>query len=248
MLRDELMDYPAKKRRVSSHMVRESVSLKYNVSMGAMRRRSDSSLSKTGSGGTPSSRRASLRKSGSFASVNGGGGLETPVSARVSAPYSVVIDYSGYGSTPTARSIEARGMLAGFDEPATQKSVESIRSDTFSTSQESSQPLRRSTRLSTLRRELNDQFPYQEEEQRPVVRDTTLATPPSPEVVADDSIDISTPVSDLKAQPTALDLSKDCSHTQSGRVAKSTATKKSKGLVCSQLPQRRSNRIGKRRL
>ena len=50
VLRDEVLEYPSKKRRVSSHLVRESVSQKYNANMGSTRMRSDIIISKTSSG------------------------------------------------------------------------------------------------------------------------------------------------------------------------------------------------------
>ena len=231
VLRDEILDNPSKKRRISSHLVRESVSEKYNANMGSTRRRSDSSISKT-SNATPT-RRLSLRKSGSFGNTNVGL-RETPAQvARIDA-----------NASETQNDI-SKELLTTSDESAIQNSSHPTRPDTSNKSQKSSQTSRRSTRLSALQRELTDQLPYKEE-QLPEATYTPAAT--LPEAVADDSVGTSIHDSADKAQYTTANLDKDRPHVQSGRVSKSSATKKSRGLAASQLPQRRSNRIGKRRL
>lgn len=231
VLRDEILDNPSKKRRVSSHLVRESGGARYNANMGSTRRRSDSSISKT-SNATPT-RRLSLRNSGSFRKTNVDL-LETPTqAARIDA-----------NASETQSNI-SKELFTTSDESAIQNSNHPTRAGTSNKSQKSSQPSRRSTRLSALRRELTDQLPYKEE-QPPETTYTPAAV--LPEAVADDSVGTSIHGSADKAQYTTANLDKDRPHVQSGRVSKSTATKKSKGLAASQLPQRRSHRIGKRRL
>ncbi|KAL8796501.1 MAG: hypothetical protein Q9195_001175 [Heterodermia aff. obscurata] len=228
VLRDEILENPAKKRRVSSHLVRESVSEKYNANVGSTRRRSDSSISKS-SNGTPN-RRLSLRRSGSFAKTNAGL-LEIPTQAARLV-----------SNTPEAQGNEAPGLIATSANPSILNPEYSTRPGTLNKSQKPSQPLRRSTRLSALQQELTDQTPSKEE-QHPEATYTTAPTSPEAATLGTSVLD---PAS--SAQYTTVNLNKDRSQTQSGRVSKSTVTKKSKGLAASQLPQRRSSRVGKGRL
>ena len=215
VLRDEILGNPSKKRRVSSHLVRESVSQKYNANIGSTRRRSDSSIPKS-SNGTPN-RRSSLRRTGSIAKSMVGL-IETPTqAARLDA---------------TNASTSVSSYAGGVNTPKSQNSLE---------------PLRRSTRLSALQQELHDQLPSKpKEEQHPEATDRIEAT--SPEGARDCSAGISALVSTNKAQHPTTNLSQELLHTQTGRFSKSAITKKMKGLASSQLPQRRSDRIGKRRL
>lgn len=249
VLRDEILDNPSKKRRVSSHLVRESVSEKYNANMGSARRRTDSSVSKS-SNGTPQ-RRLSLRRVGSFANTKVGV-LETPTQAAhqyaVNTSTLASTNHAGYVNTSEAQSSESMELLTTSDKSTIQNFMHSTYPDTSNKSQKSSQLLRRSTRLSALRQELHDLTPSKStEEQHPEGANSTFVAT-SPEAVVDNSTGTSTHVPANKAQYTTANLGKDHSHTQTGRVSKSTATKTLKGLASSQLPQRRSDRIGRRRL
>ena len=214
MLRDEILGNPSEKRRVSSHLVRESVSQKYNASMGSTKRKSDSNIFKSSNETT--NRRLSFRRTGSFARSIVGLVEMLTQAARLDAdnPSTLVSNYAGDMSTPK--------------------------------SQNSPQPLRRSTRLSALRQELHDQLPFKpKKEHHPETTDIAVAT--SPDGARDCTASTSTLVSSNKAQHPNTNLSRDL-HIQAGRVSKGTTTKKMKGLASSQLPQRRSGRIGKRRL
>ena len=238
VLRDEILDNPSKKRRVSSHLVRESVGNKYNANMGSARRRSNSSISKS-SNGTPQ-RRLSPHRAGL---------PKTPTQVAVNASALVSPNYAGCVNTSEPQSNESLELFTASEMSNIQNSMHSTYPGTSSNSQNSSQPLRRSTRLSALRQELHDLTPSKSTEyQHPEGTTNSIFAATSPEAVADNSVGTSTYVSANKGQYIPEDLSKEHSHTQSGRVSKSTATKKSKGLASSQLPRRRSDRLGRGRL
>ena len=178
VLRDEILEYPSKKRRVSSHLVRESVSQKYNAKMGSTKRRGNSSMSKTSSGA--SSRRLSLHKSGPFVK-NKATLLETTTPDSrldtVNPPTRVSTDYAGYLHTAGAQSNESLEMLTVSDTSIIQKFRHSPSPSKFRESRKSSQPRRRSARLIALQQELADQLPLKEE-QHPEVTNATIATSP----------------------------------------------------------------------
>lgn len=249
VLRDEILDNPSKKRRVSSHLVRESVSEKYNANMGSARRRTDSRVSKS-SNGTPQ-RRLSLRRVGSFANTKVGV-LETPTQAAhqdaVNTSTLASANHAGYVNASEAQSNESMELLTTSDKFTIQNFMHSTDLDTSNKSQKLSQPLRRSTRLSALQQELHDLTRSKSTEELHTEGTNNTYVANLPEAFADNSVGTSTHVPTDKGQYNTANLGKDHSHTQSGRVSKSTATKKIKGLASSQLPQRRSDRIGRRRL